>query len=183
MTRIPLVSEDAQDPELATIFARQKQKWGAVLHLHRALAWSPPLLKCWVAFATALRFDLGASRRLRELLIVHIAQRLGATYEYEHHREMARDEGISEAQIAALSNWNSETLFSADEKLMLALGDELAGGSGASANTVRALRERFGERDLLEFLVTGSYYCAVARVINSLEIELEPGHEQLRPKK
>lgn len=183
MTRVPLVPPDTPDPDLAPLFARLKQKWGEVLNLYRALAWSPPLARAWGAFASSLRFDLGASRRLRELLIVQIALRLGASYEYEHHKEMAKDEGLTEAQLRSLPDWRPEPSFDADERLMLVLADELAQGASASAPTMRALRERFGERELMEFLVTGAFYCGVARVINSLDLELEAGHEQLRPKK
>jgi 4-carboxymuconolactone decarboxylase len=183
LTRIALVSPDTSDPDVAPVFARLKHKWGEVLNLYRALAWSPPLTRAWGAFASSLRFDVGASRRLREVLVVQIALRLGATYEYEHHKEMARDEGLTDAQLRALPDWHSEPSFDADERLMLSFADELATGTGASADTMRALRERFGERDLMEFLVTGAFYCGVARVINSLDLELEAGHAQLRPKK
>ncbi len=122
-----------------------------------------------------------ASRRLRELLVVHIAQQLGARYEFEHHKHMALDEGFTEPQLAALSDWRGKlSLFNADEQLMLRLGDDLAQGAGASAETMQALKARFDNRDLMEILVTGAYYCAVARVVNSLDLALEPGHEALR---
>ena len=71
-------------------------------------------------------------------------------------------------------------LFDADDCLMLMLGDELALGAGASAATMSALKQRFSNSDLMEILVTGAYYCAVARVVNSLDLDLEPNHDALR---
>lgn len=181
MTRIAMVNEDSQDEILKSVFGRLKERWGAVLHLYRVLGWSPPLVKAWGAFAWSLRFDAKASRRLRELLVVHIAQQLGARYELEHHKHMALDEGFTEPQLTALADWrNNGPLFDADEQLMLRLGDDLAQGAGASAETMEALKARFDNRDLMEILVTGAYYCAVARVVNSLDLDLEPGHETLR---
>jgi 4-carboxymuconolactone decarboxylase len=182
MSRIDMVDSDSQDEILQPVFERLKQRWGAVLHLYRVLGWSPPLVKAWGAFAWSLRFEVQASRKLRELLVIHIAQQLGARYEYGHHMQMALDEGISQAQIAALPRWKeSESgLFAPDEQLMLQLGDELALSPGASAGTMAALKARFSHRDLMEILVTGAYYCAVARVVNSLDLQLEPGHEELR---
>jgi len=181
MTRIEMVDSDSQDEILKPVFARLKQRWGAVLHLYRVLGWSPPLVKAWGAFAWSLRFEVKASRKLRELLVIHIAQQLGARYEYGHHMQMALDEGITEAQIAALPRWKEgSALFAPDEQLMLRLGDELALGPGASAETMAALKARFSHSDLMEILVTGAYYCAVARVVNSLDLDLEPGHEDLR---
>ena len=180
MTRLQMVPVDTQDPDVAPVFERMKKRWGTVLHLYRVLAWSPPLVKAWGAFAWSLRFEVKASRRLRELMVVHIAQQKAARYEMEHHTHMALDEGFTPAQLEALPRWRDSGLFTADEQLVLQLGDELVQGRGASAATMEALRRRFGEGELMEILVTGAYYCAVAQVVNSLDLDLEPGHEHLR---
>lgn len=183
MSRMKMVSPDATDPVLQSVFGRLKQRWGEVLHLYRVLGWSPALVKAWGAFAWSMRFDLRASRRLRELLVVQIAHLLGAHYEYEHHMHMALEEGVTTEQLAALPDWCAAgKLFDADEQLILQLGFELALSPGASAETMSALQARFTESDVIEILVTGAYYCGVARVINSLDLELEPGHAQLRPR-
>jgi alkylhydroperoxidase family enzyme len=180
MTRLEMVPADTAHPDIAPVFERLKKRWGTVLHLYRVLAWSPPLVKAWGAFAWSLRFEVKASRRLRELMVIHIAQQLGARYEFGHHSHMAEDEGISAAQIEALPRWRESNLFSPDEQLMLRLGDELALGPGASEATMAELKQRFPKDELMEILVTGAYYCAVARVVNSLDLDLEPGHEHLR---
>jgi 4-carboxymuconolactone decarboxylase len=184
MTRLKMVPADTANPDVAPVFERMRKRWGTVLHLYRVLAWSPPLVKAWAAFAWSLRFEVGASRRLRELLVIHIAQQLGARYELAHHSHMAAEEGISQEQISALPRWRGSELFTPDERLMLQLGDELATGPGASAVTMKQLQQRFSESDIMEILVTGAYYCAVARVVNSLDLDLdlEPGHEHLRPR-
>lgn len=180
MTRLPMVEADSRDPVLQPVFERLEKRWGVVLNLYRVLGWSPPLVKAWGAFAWSLRFDLGVSRRLRELMVVRIAEVLSARYEYEHHVHMALDEGISAEQMAALSGWQGSALFGDRERLVLQLAEELASGPGASAATMKALQGRFSESDIMELLVTGAYYCAVARVVNSLDLDLEPGHAQLR---
>jgi 4-carboxymuconolactone decarboxylase len=180
MTRLPMVDPDSNDPVLKPVFERLKKRWGAVLNLYRLLGWSPLLVKAWGAFAWSLRFELSVSRRLRELMVVRIAEALSAKYEYQHHVHMALEEGISAEQIAALSQWQHSELFSDEEKLVLQLADELAMEPGASAATMRNLQNRFSESDIMELLVTGAYYCGVARVVNSLDLDLEAGHEHLR---
>jgi 4-carboxymuconolactone decarboxylase len=179
---LPMVSESSNDPIVATVFSRLRQRWGKVLHLYRVLAWSPELVGAWAAFAWSLRFETSASRKLRELLIIRIADLLGAKYEYEHHLHMGLDEGITEKQIAALSDWRASDLFDETERTVLALADDLALKPGATGETMAALREIFSERHCLELLVTGSIYCGVARIINSAQIELEPEHRDLRPR-
>jgi len=102
---LPMVAESSDDPIVMTVFDRLKRRWGTILNLYRVLAWSPELVRAWAAFAWSLRFEMNASRRLRELLIIRIAALLNANYEYEHHVLMAFDEGVTDEQVAALSEW------------------------------------------------------------------------------
>ncbi|NNE41890.1 MAG: carboxymuconolactone decarboxylase family protein [Marinicaulis sp.] len=176
-----MVPEETDDPVVASVFDRLRRRWGGVLRFYRVLAWSPELVRSWSAFAWSLRFDLAASRKLRELLVVRIASLLKATYEYEHHLQMAVCEGVTEEQVSALSDWKSSALFDHAEKAVLALADDLALTPGATLETMAALRGQFSERDCVELLVTGAFYCGVARIVNSAQVELESDHEQLRP--
>jgi alkylhydroperoxidase family enzyme len=177
-----MVAEEQADPVVAPVFERLRKRWGRVLHLYRVLAWSPPLVKAWADFAWALRFDLDAPRRLREMMVIRIAEELGADYEYRHHLHMARDEGVTAEQIAALSGWRDADCFDERERVVLTLADDLAKRPGASAETMAALQRLFGEKHALEFVVTGSFYCGVARIINSAGVEIEPDHHGLRAK-
>ena len=173
MARIKMVHTDTVDPELKDIFEKMKQR-GTVLNIYRMMAWSPALAKVWAPFARGLRTELSVSRRLRELLIVQIACRHQSRYEYGHHAHMALNAGVTPAQLAALPRWRDGALFDADESLVLQLADDLTEASGASAATMNALLERFREKHLMELLATGAFYCGVARIVNSLDCELEP---------
>ncbi|QUN32065.1 carboxymuconolactone decarboxylase family protein (plasmid) [Cupriavidus sp. KK10] len=173
MARMRMVDTDTVDPELKDVFEKMRQQ-GTVLNVWRMMAWSPALAKAWAPCSRGLRNDLSVSRKLRELLIVQIALRHESRYEYGHHVHMARAEGVTPAQLAALPNGRDGALFDADEALVLQLADDLTHASGASAATMNALLERFGEKHLMELLATGAFYCAVARIVNSLDCELEP---------
>ncbi len=173
MARIRMVDTDTVDPELKDVFDQMKQR-GTVLNVWRMMAWSPALAKVWSPCSRGLRTELSVSRRLRELLIVQIAHRHASRYEYGHHAHMALAEGVTPAQLAALPRWRDSALFDAEESVVLQLADDLTHASGASAATMKGLLERFGEKHLMELLATGAFYCAVARIVNSLDCELEP---------
>ncbi len=176
----PLVPEVSTDPVVRPVFERLRQRWGKVLNLYRILAWSPELVQSWAAFAWSMRFDLKVSRRSRELLVIRIADLLGATYEYGHHLPMAREAGVSDEQIAALPDWRRSALFGEEDRAVLALADDLAALPGAKQETMAQLRRAFDERQCVELLVTGSFYCGVARIVNSAQVELEDDHSDLR---
>lgn len=173
MQRMPMIEEQTDDPVLQSVFEPLRARFGRVLNIYRILGWSPPLARAWAAFASALRLEVGASRRLRELLIVRIAAINGARYELEHHLRMASAEGITAEQITALPAWRESGLFSADERLVLALADELAHEGRATPDTLTALQTRFSRQHTVELLVTGCFYCGVAALACSLELEHE----------
>lgn len=177
MARMRMVDTDTVDQELRDVFEKMKQK-GTVLNVWRMMAWSPVLAKVWAPFSRGLRNDLSVSRKLRELMIVQIALRHESRYEYGHHVIMARAEGLTQAQLDALPGWRDSEQFDADECLVLQLADDLMQASGASAATMGSLLRRFGEKHLMELLATGAFYCAVARIVNSLDCELEPEASQ-----
>ncbi len=180
MARMKMVDTHSVDPELKDVFEKMKQR-GTVLNVYRMMAWSPALAKVWAPFARGLRNELSVPRRLRELLIVQIACRHESKYEYGHHAHMALAEGVTPAQLKALPHWRDNTpLFDADESLVLQLADDLTPARGATAATMQALIARFGEKQVMELLATGAFYCAVARIVNSLDCELEPEADQLQ---
>lgn len=172
MARVKMIDVESAAPELKEIFDRMKQR-GTVLNIYRIMAWSPVLSKVWSACASGLRMQLSVSRRMRELLIVQIACRRKSTYEYGHHSHMALAEGVTPAQLAALPDWKASGLFGADDALILQLADDLGTSNGASATTMQALVRRFGEKHTMELLATGAFYCAVALIVNSVDVELE----------
>lgn len=177
MARMKMVDTGTVDPELKDVFEKMKQR-GTVLNVYRMVAWSPALAKVWAPFARGLRNELSVSRRLRELLIVQIACRHESKYEYGHHAHMALAEGVTPEQLAALPHWRDSALFDTEECLVLQLADDLTHPGGASAATMKALLEHFGEKHVMELLATGAFYCGVARIVNSLDCELEPEASQ-----
>lgn len=184
MSRIPFVPEDPANPEVAEVFGRLRRRWqGApVLHLYRLLGWAPRLVGPWLDFASALRFKVTSSAGLRELMIVRSGQLLGAEYEWKHHWVIALEAGVPERKLEALGDWRSSTLFDANERALLALADDTALGAGASEETMRELASRFPNEEIVEFVVTAGYYAGVARIINSLGVQIEPGFEHMTPR-
>jgi alkylhydroperoxidase family enzyme len=119
---------------------------------------------------------------LRELLVVRSGQLLDAEYEWKHHWATALEEGIPETKLAALADWRTSDLFDDDDRAVLALADETAHGSGASGETMTALKARFQTPIVVELVIIAGFYAGVARIVNSLAVPLEPGFESMTPR-
>lgn len=173
MPRIPLI-EDNQDPRIAEVYqALQSGGHKGFPNLYRLLGHAPAMLKAWTGLAWPLRNAAQTSRALRELMILRGAQIMGADYEWTHHVPMARAAGVSQEKIDALDTWSGSALFSAQERSVLRLAEEITRGPGASEAAMKEARAHFSESDIVELVLTSSFYACVGRVLHSLDVPLE----------
>jgi alkylhydroperoxidase family enzyme len=173
MTRVPLVPDDAVDEATASVFAAFHAEGRKPIALYRALANAPAHLRPYSMFARALRHDSVTDRRVRELVILRTAQLTGSAYEWCHHVPMATAAGVSQAQLATLGDWEQSDAFDDRERAALRCADGVHGldvGDDAYQELERAL----GRTGALEIILTTSFYQAVARMIQALDLEIEP---------
>ena len=166
MRRVPLAGFE---PALQK---RLEQLWGKPVNLYRALGNAPKLAAAWTEFAQAIRADSATPRGLRELMILRGAQRSRSEYEWAQHLRMARDAGVSEAQIAALDAWRDSPLFDARERAALALCEAVTAGSVPDA-VYREATRHFSHAEYVELTLVAGFYSMVARVLDALAVPLD----------
>jgi alkylhydroperoxidase family enzyme len=173
------------DPILRPILDEMRVARGASFalpHLYRVIGLAPPMLRAWVDFAWPLRLQATSSRRVRELLILRGAQLSKTNYEWTHHITLALQAGVPQQQIDALEDWKSSALFGDAERAALRLADEMTAGP-ATAECIENLKQHFSEAEVVELVLTASFYVCVSRFLKSMDVTLEPGYEALRPTK
>ncbi len=184
MARIAYVTAENGPEEVKQEFARLRAARGSGPgHLYELLAHSPKLMQRWGALAETLRgFDQDSSvsldARSRELAIIQVARVSGADYEWAAHLPLARRAGVSEEQVQALLR-DDPGPFSRKERALLAYAAESTRRVNVSNSTFAALREQFDDRQILELTVLVGFYNCVARVLEGLAIDLEPGMQPI----
>jgi alkylhydroperoxidase family enzyme len=142
---------------------------GRPLNLYRVLGNQPRMLKAWVDFAYELRSACNTSRILRELMILRTAQLARSTYEWQQHRIMARKAGVPENQIAELAMWRGSRMFDDPERAALALTEAIVAGHVDDATYAAAARW-FDEGEIIELVLTASFYVMVPRVLDAIAV-------------
>lgn len=176
MSRLKMLPDKPADADVAAMFEEVRARGIQVPNLYKVIGHAPKMLRAWLDFAWPLRLNARTTRAIRELLILRGAQISGANYEWVHHVEMAHAAGVSQAQIDALATWQQSTLFSAQERAVLRLAEEVTRGPGAGADTIAELgRAGFDEAEIVELTLTSSFYVCVARFLLSMDIPLEGG--------
>jgi len=162
---------DLTQPELQPLVGRIVAERGSVLHLYQMLLHSPPLAAGWLGFFTAVRQQLELPGALRELVIMRVAVLNGAPYEAEQHAPIALREGLTQAHLAALNDWQGSGVFDATQRAALALCDTMTRDVQVGEATLHAVRDLLGERQTVELVATIAGYNLVSRFLEALHID------------
>ncbi|NNF77217.1 MAG: carboxymuconolactone decarboxylase family protein [Rhizobiales bacterium] len=173
MPRIPMVPEHPEDPQLAEMFAEVRQRWPQVPNLYRVLGNSPEMLRAWLDMAWPLRLNASTSRRTRELMILHGARLTKTAFEWAHHVPLALEAGVQQSEIDRLYEGIIPDTVSEAERAALQLAEEVTLGPEASAECIEALRPHYSEAEIVELVLTASFYVCVGRTLKSLDVPLE----------
>jgi AhpD family alkylhydroperoxidase len=173
MARIPYA--DLTNPEAKPIVDRIVAERGSVLHLYQMLLNSPPIASGWLNYLTAVRQHSTLPAALRELVIMRVAVINGAPYEAEQHAPIALREGVSQAQLDELNQWESSTKFDATQRAVLAYTDAMTKNIQVSPEIFAAVKAQLTDRLLVELTATVGAYNMVSRFLEALQIH---SHDQ-----
>jgi AhpD family alkylhydroperoxidase len=176
VSRLPLVAPDIDDEVVAAVFRRFHDEGREPIALYRAIAHAPALLRAYSGLATALRYEAGTQRALRELAILRTAQLTGSRYEWSHHVPMAKAAGVRAEQIAELERWRESEAFDERERALLRCAEEVHGCALSDA-AFGELERLFEEGEVVELLMLLAFYQAVARMIDAFGLEVEPEYQ------
>ncbi|HXP30080.1 MAG TPA: carboxymuconolactone decarboxylase family protein [Stellaceae bacterium] len=103
---------------------------------------------------------------LKELAILVTARHWTAQYEWYAHRSFAIEAGLKPALCDAIAAGRRPETMAADEAIVYGFATELLATQGVSDATFAAVKDRFGERAVVELICTLGYYSTVAMILN-----------------
>ena len=145
------------------------------LNIFRTLARHPKLLKRWLVFGNHVLAKSTLPERERELAILRVGWRCGAEYEFGQHTLIGRRCGITEHEIAAITQDLKDGGWSDPDRTLLVAVDELHDDQCISSQTWTALAERWSEQQLLDLVFTVGQYTLVSMALNSLGVQRDEG--------
>lgn len=170
MARVPYADENS--PEIKALAERiRAERGGRVLNLYKMLLNSPPVAEGWLSFLTAIRQKTMLRGDFRELAILRVAIVNGAHYEYRAHVPLALKEGVTQAQIDALTDWQRSEPYSEAQRAVLGYADAMTREVHVPEATFERLRPHFSPRELVELTATIAAYNLVSRFLEALAID------------
>jgi len=173
MARLPFVDASTPGVDAELVRAVQARRGGTLLNLDRQLLHSAPLTRGWNAYLGAIRSGGVLDGGLRELVILLVAVRNRAPYEFLQHEPVALAEGVPQAKLDALARWEESPLFTPRERDVLAYAQAMTLQVQVPQAVFDAARSHFNDRELVELTATVAAYNMVSRFLEALQIEPE----------
>jgi 4-carboxymuconolactone decarboxylase len=111
--------------------------------------------------------------RLRELVVLRVAWRTRAPYEWAQHVRLAARLGITPDEIDALRRGADAGGWTPLEADALTATDQLVDGYRIEDETWASLAERLDERQMVELVFVVGTYTGLAMAFNSLRLQLD----------
>jgi 4-carboxymuconolactone decarboxylase len=170
MARLPYV-----DPANAPDRVREALEAIPPLNIFRMLAHAETAAAPYLRFGGAILSRLELDPRLRELAILQVAAQAEAEYEWVQHESIGRTIGLSDVQIAAVREGRigDSAALSEPERAVLAFAAAVVSSPRVSDALFDELARHLGPREIVELLLTVGNYLMLARIMTTLELELD----------
>jgi len=173
MGRVSYVQNDQAEPRIREMFEKTEKNGHTVVNLFRALAHAPKICEYFMKFGNKILFQGNISPQLRELAILAVSHATDAIYERTKHEAIALKEGVSQAQVDAMKQYQTAAVFDEQERAVIRYADEVSRNVRASDEAFEALRAHFNESGLVELTATVGFYNMVSRILENLQVDLE----------
>lgn len=173
--RIDPVSVDDIDDELRATLAGALAIDGRPLNIFGVLGRHPKLLKRFNLLGGFLLNKGLVPDRERELVILRIGWNAQAEYEFGQHTVIGKRCGLTDDEIGALTKPPGEHPWSADDRALVALADDLAADDCVTDATWSGLAARWNDAELVELLILAGFYRLVSGFLNSAGVQLDDG--------
>jgi alkylhydroperoxidase family enzyme len=175
MARVPLI-EEFKHPELADPISKIKgARGGRLINIYRLMLHSPALANAWFDLNQAVRYGTDLDGQSRELAVIRVAILNDVEYvQRAHGPAYALKEGLTPAQVAALSDWRGSQLFNAQQRALLAYTDAMTKNIEVTDDVFNDARKYFSERQIVELTMLIGAYNMLTRFLKALKVDPEP---------
>lgn len=127
------------------------------------------------ALAKAIGTESGLPGRLREVTILEVARTIRSEFEWHAHVGIARNIGLSDAEIDAIREGREATTLSEEEAVVRALVRALIVDRDLPDELYARAQELFGEKRFYDLVMLAGHYVSHALVLTAYREPLPPG--------
>jgi alkylhydroperoxidase family enzyme len=176
--RLSPLSDEELDPE-----TRERFGSGPILNIFRTFAHHPKLLKRWLVFGNHVLSRSTLPPRERELAILRTGWLCRAGYEWGQHVLIARQSGVTDAEIERVADGPDAPGWSDADRALLRAVDELRADAFVTDATWAALGKHFTKEQVLDLIFAVGQYQLVSMALNTLGVQPDSPELPALPKR
>jgi 4-carboxymuconolactone decarboxylase len=134
----------------------------------------PALAGPFLAYNQVLLQTPALDHRQRELMVLRVAWRTRARYEWAQHVRLAAGVGITPEEIEAIATGADAERWTPLEAELLSAADQLIDRYRIDDDTWRRLAKQLDDRQLVELVFVVGTYVGLAMAFNSFGLQLDP---------
>jgi 4-carboxymuconolactone decarboxylase len=159
------LSYDEMTPEQKTATEHALAGRGTVGAFNVAIR-SPEMTEALWPFGDRIRFHLSIPDKLKELAILITGRYWMAQFEWQAHHKAGVDAGLKEATVLAIAEGRRPAGLDPEEQAVYNFCTELFKTKQVSDATFQALKDKLGERGIVEVIGASGYYQFVSMFMN-----------------
>jgi len=169
LARVPFLKADEARGDAREALAILERR-GQSIHLLQALANSSGALRHVARMGNSLRRYTKLPGRYRELMILHLSVLNDAPYEWEQHEQVAREEGVTQAELDALRRRDLSGVGDRERKVLAFAEAALA--HRLTDELYASVRAFLDDEEVTDLALSVAWWGAfVPVVLDSLKIE------------
>ena len=145
-------------------------------NIHKTIIHHTKLMKRWMVFANHVLNKSSLPGREREMAILRTGWLCRAGYEWAHHVEIGKREGLTPEEIEAIKQGPDAKIWSDIDRSLLRAVEELLDDCFISDNTWNALSQKFNRHQLMDIVFAVGNYNLVSMALNTFGVQLEEGY-------
>jgi alkylhydroperoxidase family enzyme len=146
-------------------------------NIFRMMAHSASYLEQYCRLGGAIRHKGELDPIVRELAITRTGILCEAPYEVAAHKRIGKNVGVSDAQNAALEDWQSADCFNEVQRAALAFTDEIVKLHRPTDATFNAIAARLTPAALIELQLAVGFYIMTSKFLETFAIDMQPATE------
>ena len=139
---------------------------------------SPEMGNLAQQFGAQMRFNSSLPPKLNEMAIIIVGRHWTSHYEWNAHRTAAANAGLSESIIRSIAAGKRPESMDADETIIYNFATELLNTKQVSDSVFQAVKDKFGERGVVDLIGVMGYYQLVSMLLNVDRHPLPAGAKQ-----
>lgn len=174
MARLPYLEPDQVAPEYRDMLKRNT-------NLHKLLVNSPDMARAFSGLGGYIRFKSKLDPRLRELAILQVGWLEKSEYEFTHHVKIGKEFGVTDEDIKGLmaETEGKPSQLEPLAKAVLRGAREMVRDLAMSEATFAEIKKDLTDEHMTDLVLTIAFYCAVVRVLATMQIDNEPQYKEV----